>query len=41
MASYKEANERLHQTGSGMDGIELSTFQEWITKICETFSRST
>ena len=38
MAQYKEGNERLSQTGGGMDGIELTTFQEWITKnVCRYY----
>ena len=38
MASYKEGHERLSQTGGGMDGIELITFQEWVTtNICKYY----
>ena len=38
MQSYKEANKRLNQTGNGMKGLELSTFQEWITKnVCKYY----
>ena len=38
MASYKEGNERLSQTGGGMDGIELSTYQQWVTKnVCKYY----
>ena len=38
MASYKEGHERLSQTGGGMDGIELTTFQEWVTtNICKYY----
>ena len=38
MASYKEGSERLSQTGGGMDGIELSTYQEWVTKnVCKYY----
>ena len=38
MSSYKEANERLNQTGGGFDGIELTTFHEWIVKnVCKYY----
>ena len=38
MASYKEGNERLSQTGGGMDGPELITYQEWVTKnVCKYY----
>ena len=38
MASYKEGNERMNQTGGGMDGPELSTLQEWVTKnVCRYY----
>ena len=38
MASYKEGNERLSQTGGGMDDIELSTYQQWVTKnVCKYY----
>jgi hypothetical protein len=38
MASYKQANEHLSQTGAGMDDAALSTYQEWITKnVCKYY----
>ena len=38
MASYKEGNERMSQTGVGMDGIELSTYQQWVTNnVCKYY----
>ena len=38
MASYKQANERMGQTGGGMDGPELITYQEWVTKnVCKYY----
>ena len=33
MASYKEANERLMNTGSGLNGLAYTTFQELIVNI--------
>ena len=38
MASYKEANERLNATGSGLEGIEYTNFQEYVVNnICKYY----
>jgi hypothetical protein len=38
MASYKEGNERMNQTGAGMDDGDLSTYQEWINNnVCKYY----
>ena len=38
MSSYKEAHEKLHNTGNGLHGLEFSTFQEYIIKnVCKYY----
>ena len=38
MASYKEASKRFNQAGSGFEGLELSTFQDWVVKnVCRYY----
>ena len=38
MALYKEGNECINNTGSGLHGIELSTLQEWVVNnICKYY----
>ena len=38
MASYKEAAERMAQTGNGLQGLEYTSFQEYIVKnICRYY----
>jgi hypothetical protein len=38
MASYKEGNEKLNNTGSGLTGLDLSTLQEYVVNnICKYY----
>ena len=38
MASYKDANEKMNNTGAGLDGFEFSSFQEYIVKqVCRFY----
>ena len=38
MASYKEASERMAQTGNGLHGLEYTSFQEYIVKnVCRYY----
>ena len=38
MSSYKEASERMAQTGNGLTGIEYTSFQEYVVKnVCRYY----
>ena len=38
MASYKDANEKMNNTGAGLDGFEFTSFQEYIVKqVCRFY----
>jgi hypothetical protein len=38
MASYKEANDRMNQTGAGLEGLDLTNFQEYIVnQVCKYY----
>lgn len=38
MQSYKEASERMNMTGNGLEGIQYTSFQEYIVKsVCKYF----
>ena len=38
MASYKEANERMNRTGNGLEGLQYTSFQEYIVKnVCRYY----
>jgi hypothetical protein len=38
MASYKEATDRMNQTGAGLEGLDLTNFQEYIVnQVCKYY----
>ena len=38
MGQYKEANERMNNTGDGLEGIEYANFQDYIVNsICKYY----